>query len=398
MRIIHVALAFLAVFITLPVNGAQLPGLPSSGNQAAGTKLDAPTTPLWLPIPKPSADTKAAAVTPAASAYAVIWQPECQQKIGLTTEQKKALREMNERRSAESRENFERNKALPPEELKAKAAEIQQRRQNFENDIRKEIEKVLTPEQLRALKEYAFPLYAIGLMQTPRIRQVLGFTPEQEENLSRLRKERWRRIQLENMKLAEKVWNLFTEEQQAELPELVKRQGPTSAVLSIAWELGLDIESMFPSYPMLAMAPARERLNLTTEQEEQLRAVMADAAKRIRAKLERVAEKSQPPAPEYGSEEDEKKRVEAILTPEQLKTIEEIDFRRKVVLALGYPEKRKTIHMTDKQGAELERLTKSQEMQEALYRMDQETSSEALKILTYRQKEQLREEIDKRGW
>ena len=57
------------------------------------------------------------------------------------------------------------------------------------------------------------------------------------------------------MKRAEKVWDLLTPQQQAELPEVVKHQGPTSAVLSIAWELGFDDDGLIPGYPMLAVAP-----------------------------------------------------------------------------------------------------------------------------------------------
>ena len=49
----------------------------------------------------------------------------------------------------------------------------------------------------------------------------------------------------------------------AALPEVVKRQGPTSAILSIAWELGFDLDSLVPGYPMLAAAPVRERLGLS---------------------------------------------------------------------------------------------------------------------------------------
>ena len=62
------------------------------------------------------------------------------------------------------------------------------------------------------------------------------------------------------MERAEKQWSMLTPEQQAALPEVVKRQGPTSAVLSIAWELGFQLDAFVPGYPMLAEEPVRERL------------------------------------------------------------------------------------------------------------------------------------------
>jgi hypothetical protein len=70
----------------------------------------------------------------------------------------------------------------------------------------------------------------------------------------------------------------------------------------------------------------------------------------------------------------------------------------RVILALGYPEKRKTLRLTEKQEAELERLQNSKESQENVSRMDQVTTSQALKLLTPRQNELLKAEIDKRGW
>jgi hypothetical protein len=354
--------------------------------------------PMWLPVLKPSPDAKTPSTPSPAHVHQMIWLTECQEKIGLTEEQKKALQEIKERRWAEVSEYNKRNAALTPEERKAKAVESQAWRSQFEEGIRKEIEQAITPDQLKALKEYSFPQQAIALMQKPSIRRALGFTPEQEESLRRIRKERWGRIQLENMKVAEKTWDLLTPEQQAEMAEVVKRQGPTSAALSIGWELGFDFEGVIEGYPMLAVAPARERLKLSNEQEKQLQVVMDEATKRVKARLERAYGDTQLATPGVNSEADGKRQVEAILTPTQLKMIEEIDFRRKVVLALGYPEKRKTIRMTEKQEADLQRLNKSQEMQDALVRMDQETSDQALKILTSRQREQLQEEIDKLGW
>jgi hypothetical protein len=86
--------------------------------------------------------------------------------------------------------------------------------------------------------------------------------------------------------------------------------------------------------------------------------------------------------------------VEAILTPQQLATLNEINFRRQVVLALGYPEKRDSLGMTDQQKTGLQRLDK--ENHEQLYRIDREMLGKALEILTPSQRDQLRAEIDRR--
>lgn len=100
--------------------------------------------------------------------------------------------------------------------------------------------------------------------------QEIGFRCEQEAELRRVARERLARFQEVWIDRARKEWELLTSEQQAAMPALVKRQGPTSAVLSMAWELGFDYDRLVPSHPMLAEAPVRQRLGLSAAQESQL--------------------------------------------------------------------------------------------------------------------------------
>jgi len=86
--------------------------------------------------------------------------------------------------------------------------------------------------------------------------------------------------------------------------------------------------------------------------------------------------------------------VEEILTPQQLTELNEINFRREVVLALGYPEKRMTIGITDQQQSKLQQLDK--ETHQQLYRIDREQLGKALDTLTPAQRELLRGEIERR--
>jgi hypothetical protein len=239
---------------------------------------------------------------------------------------------------------------------------------------------------LETLKEFSFPIQAVGLLYDAEVRQEIGIDPEQEDRLRVVIKERLARIQEVNLQRAEKVWGLLSPRQQAELPEVVKHQGPTSAVLSVAYDVGFDMGAMGLSYPMLAEAPVRERLGLTDEQDKKLQAVMADTAARS-WKILQVA-------PKPGLKVDDRERLEAILTPHQLTLLTEINFRRQVVLALGYPKKGETIGMTDEQTADLQRLDK--ETHKQLYRIDREMLGKALEILTPSQRAQLGAEIDRR--
>jgi hypothetical protein len=216
------------------------------------------------------------------------------------------------------------------------------------NDVGKQIEAVLTPRQLQTLKDHSFPEQCVGLLYDAEVRRDVGFTVEQEDRLRRAARERLARFQRQSLTHAEKVWGLLSPQQQAALPAIVKRQGPTSAVLSIAWELGFSYENFVPSYPMLAASPVRERLQLTTEQAKQLQTVMDDAKARLKKILAGGAAQSDAEDDEE-MEEDEKKRIETSLTSKQLATLNEINFRREVVLALGYPKKRDELSLTEQQ-------------------------------------------------
>jgi len=213
-------------------------------------------------------------------------------------------------------------------------------RQKFDREVCRQIESVLTPRQLQTLKDASFPQYAVGLLYNSTIRQKIGFRTEQEDRFRHIAKERLARFQAESIGRAEKQWAMLTPEQQAELPEVVRRQGPTSAALSIAWELGFQFDTFVPGYPMLAEEPVRERLKLSAEQWKQLQSIMANSAARMQNERQgRLSGSAQLPQSSSDWESDAKKQIEAMLTPQQLATLNEINFRRQVVLALGYPKR-----------------------------------------------------------
>ena len=158
-------------------------------------------------------------------------------------------------------------------------------------------------------------------------------------------------------------------EQQTQLVDVVRRQGGTSQALSIAAEVGWDLDAASLSYPMLSMPAVCERLGLNAEQKTKLQAVLDEAmAKTRKARQESVV-------PEGRG--DDKQKVDAILTPEQLKALGQIDLRRRVVLAMGYPEKRKLIGITDQQRAAMEHI--ESETHDRLYHIDREMLAKALK-------------------
>jgi hypothetical protein len=344
--------------------------------------------PLWMAVPKiPRARDAKSPARMTSPAFAMVRQPEWQKRIGLSSDQKKSLLAIDARAATNAQRRAEQFKSLPLEEqtlqVKALGSPTPWRPQ-WENEVRKQVEAVLTPRQLQTLEDSSFPEDAIDLLYDAHVRQRIGFGAEQEDRLRRLARERLALFQRENLKRADKVWGLLNPRQQAKLPEVVRHQGPTSAVLSIAGELGFDLDALGLSYPMIAELPVRERLGLSAEQEKKVQAVMADVAARSQKVLHGGAAEA---------DDADRRRFEDILTPQQLTALKEIDFRRAVVLALGYPEKRKTLGITEQQTAELGRL--DTETYERLHRVDREMLGKALEILTPRQWDRLIAEMDR---
>jgi len=414
MRLFQIALAFAASFVSFPAYGGQpidspppMPPARADDEAARDAMAWLRFAPMWMPVPKffppllhfpPTFSAEPALPVPS-PAYSEIWQPQWQKELGLSAEQKKKLLAIHAKAMAEAKDRAEQFQKLSPEEQKAQmkkwAGKYPPRRGQRDNEVSRQIEAVLTPQQLQTLKDYSFPGLAIGLLYDAKIRQHIGFSAEQEDRLRRVAKERLARFQEVYMERARDLWDMLTPHQQAALPEVVRRQGPTSAVLSIAWDLGFQFDTLVPAYPMLSEAPVRKLLGLSAEQEKQLQVVVAHiAAKREKARQEQLSGKTRPTDAATDWEADAKKQVEAILTPQQLTTLNEVNFRRQVALALGHPEKRKTVGVAAQQAADFQRL--DMVSHERLYRIDREMLKQALEILTSRQRQQLREEIDRR--
>ena len=346
--------------------------------------------PLWNAISKfpPRSHGESAVPVPSAS-YSMIWQPEWQDEIGITAEQTEALMAIYAQALAESKQQTEQFKRLPSEErdehIKSWGGKPSPWRQQFENEFRKQIESVLTPRQLQTLKEFSFPRYAVGLIYDADVRRQIGLSTGQTERFREVAKERTALIQEEYLGHADKVWELLSSEQQALLPELVRNLGTCAEIFPLLLHLGFYYELVSHNYPLLAEAPVRKRLELGAEQELALLDLMAE-----------TADSSQKKTSDEGQvdRDEERERLNAILTPEQLALLEKIDFRRKVVVALRCPEKRVSISFSDQQTTELQRLDK--ESHEALYRIDREMLEKALEVPTQPQREQLREEMQRR--
>ena len=149
-----------------------------------------------------------------AACYATVWEPRWQQELGLTAEQKKSLQAIGERAMAETRRHAEEFQKLTPEE-RAKEAESRGGkaapwRLKFEDSLRRQIEGVLTPEQLQTIKDDLFPIYAVYALYDAKTREQIGLSPAQTEAFRGVVRERLARGQEESLTSAEEIWALMS--------------------------------------------------------------------------------------------------------------------------------------------------------------------------------------------
>jgi hypothetical protein len=407
MRLLHTVLLLAALLVAIGADAAP-PSVsrprkrdfsPEAINSLRDTFARIRFAPMWITVPRFIRDpgTKADPSPPVA-VYAIIWQREWQEELGLSADQKKSLETTHAKTTAESKKLSREFQKLSPSERRAKikawAGKPSPERLALENGARRDIEAVLTPTQLKTVREYLFPEQVVSHLYNAKVRQEIGFLPEQESQFRGLVRERLARFQEMSLAQAEKLWAKLSAEQQVAFREIVKHQGPTSAALSVAWELGFDFSNAVPGYPMLAETPVRKRLGLSAEQEKQLEAISAEAVSRQKAREDRTLNATPSESDQDSAWEGQaKQQVESILTKEQLTTLNSIDLRRQVMLAFGYAEKRKTAGTTEEQFEAYKQLLR--EAHKPMYDIDRTMLSRAVDTLTPAQKDHIRAIIDR---
>ena len=125
-------------------------------------------------------------------------------------------------------------KNLFPEERKAKLAELQAKRGEFQRkleelgkDIVRQVDAVLTPAQLAVLKKTALQRKAYAALMEPdtEILKFIGATPEQVAKLRRLGEEQLTPNLEFYRETGEKALSVITPEQQKKLEEELDRRG-----------------------------------------------------------------------------------------------------------------------------------------------------------------------------
>ncbi|MBN2579802.1 MAG: hypothetical protein JXB10_12510 [Pirellulales bacterium] len=382
--------------------------------------------------------------------YPLFIDQEVMKELHLTTKQVSKLRAIQTRHFGVDMPKFyEGIKDLPSEEQAKKGA---QWRREVLKAIRKQVETILAPEQIWAIRELILARDAYFRLQDLQVQKKLGLTAKQVGRLKEIcgENENWYK---ESGKIKDRALALLTPPQRARLREAAL--GPERPEHFM--EEGVQIEgksepvfvpSSYP-YPDLSQEFVQKDLKLNAEQVKQIRKILGNSStlseKLVREMLKLSPEKGVKQDLSAGSttvssgtltltgsgqtivSEELKKQeeqrfesmkrerqklreernkqplvkmsvklrnqFEAVLTPEQIEMYKDRAFQTIAESALQDPLLLHEIGASDQQQTALRRLFR--EKMDQFRQMMYEQGKKMLKVLTLPQKEKLREEIER---
>jgi len=164
--------------------------------------------------------------------YWILGQESVQDEIGLSDEQKEKLQAIGKKYYEQVRQGYQRQTAVKwqelseeerkqkLEEMRKRAAEAQKKRQEITDSLTKQVEEVLTAEQLSALKDIEFRQRAGYMLRNSRVLEAIGASKRQQARLEKNRQQLNAKMRELQRKAGEKALEILTPEQIEKLRKL----------------------------------------------------------------------------------------------------------------------------------------------------------------------------------
>ena len=354
-------------------------------------------------------------------------------ELKLSDEQEKKLREISGNYSkqqqaaiGEVRKNIEK---LSPEEQLTRQRDYMMRIAEEEKSVRKQIEELLTPDQLTALKSRAVGILAGRLLTDPRLGEKIGLTAEQKNELSKQLKaddkdkEKNKNIQQLLKENGEKSLAVITPRQWDEIERLAGESeagigGILSAGPFVSGYPGIGLDLL--QYP-----DVQKELNLSAEQQKKLQDIVAKSQaqgmelSKLGKKPQQLAltkQQREEQAANYAEIRQKIKdmikqdhdRIEALLTPQQFIAFKKKTIRQEFLRSLITSWRSGSSNFEKELSGIFDRINASQEQKEEFRRLHEENDrivqqkncdmgNIVLKILSPQQQEKLIEALDPRN-
>ena len=118
---------------------------------------------------------------------------QVQKELGLTPEQKEKLKDARRKALGTMRDEPKIDRAklrdMAPEEREKVQQEIAKRNAERAEQVRKQIEEILTPQQAEQLKDIKFRQVAVGMLSSGQMPEQIELTDEQRQKLRKIQEE-----------------------------------------------------------------------------------------------------------------------------------------------------------------------------------------------------------------
>jgi Spy/CpxP family protein refolding chaperone len=169
---------------------------------------------------------------------------------------------------------------------------------------------------------------------------------------------------------------------------------------------------MLPGYWALGMENTQKELKLTDQQKQKLK----DLAEKYQTEMREYwsqsrrlpREEQQQRSTEWRErsakqQREIRKQVEAVLQPEQLARLKEMNFHMRGPALLGNPRTMELLGLTEDQKGKLERAReesqqKMQQLQQEMRKLQHDTFHRSVEILTPEQQAKLKEQVETQTW
>ena len=211
--------------------------------------------------------------------FEIVLQPEDMKELKVTDEQKKQLRAVEAKYSAEDQKFFADRKG---QDQKAVEKEFQKKYEADKKSIRKQVEKIFTPGQLTAIKRMVLRERAAVVFVNPEVAKKLDIDQEQQAKLNSIKEEFTESSKKDEKDKNDKMMAVLNDQQRAKIREAAL--GPlgqdfrnTQYVRVEGQSKPIPVPAIRP-YPDFSDAEVQKSLGLSKEQQNQVRDILGGSA------------------------------------------------------------------------------------------------------------------------
>ena len=158
---------------------------------------------------------------PAIPGLEALASPHVQRQLELVDEQKQQLRQIARAFVQQMQQSMAEVQQLPMEERRERIAELQQKMRKRAEDVRRQVEGILVPEQMAVLDKFNRRARRDAVLKNPQVLGQLGLSEQQKKKLRHVHEEMQQRLRELEDEMLHKILDVLTSEQADKLKEMI---------------------------------------------------------------------------------------------------------------------------------------------------------------------------------